>query len=186
MSPCEPRIKCNRETNGATLVEFAVSLFVFVLLFLLPMLNVISYLIGTSLGIYLCSQAASAAAHSTRFSDALLAVSRCEQQTEGGFLGSLIKLKPMAEKKQACDLYVTVTDVAAKSEKRFGPNIPYKAATAPSTKIYEYTISANFNVGPLFNLKAIPLVSEIPVAVKEAAFSCSSSVQCENPDGLSN
>ncbi len=180
--------RCLRQPKGASLIEFALSLFVLVFVILFPLANLASYLTGVSLALFLCNQAACVAAHSARYADALAAVRQCEQQTEAGVLASLVKLRPVSPKTQSCTLYIVVTDPVTKSEHISAPNTPCQAdiVVDPSAKIYEYKVSANFNIGPLLNLKGVPIIGEIPAAGKEAAFSCSSSAQCENPEGISN
>jgi len=180
------RIRSTRSTNGISSAEFAICLFVFLLFFLFPMINFVAYVAGTSLTTFLCKDAATQAARSARYSDALKAVSVCEQRVESGIIPLLIKLKPVASPAKGCNLYVTVTDLETKSATTFGPNIPYKNPINPESKIYEYTVTAKFTVGPLLNLKGIPGLGTIPVAGKEAKFSCSSSAPCENPEGLSS
>lgn len=179
-------IKPRRHQSGSSIAEFGPALFFFLLIIAFPLINLLSFGMGYASLYYLTSQCASEASTSSSYTDARTKMqTRATQITSSG-IGQFAKLVPIGGSAgTGTDLYITVTDINAKTTQEYGPNTGFVGAVDETNFIYEYTVRATFNVGPFLNLSGIPFIGAIPLIGQAVPVRCFAHRAIEHTSSLS-
>lgn len=175
----------NRSKKGSTTAEFPLTLGIFLLIMLFPMINLISFACGCSTA-YLCAHMASRqAACATTFPNALNgAVQQALSISQSG-LGQFAHLVPIGGMAgSGMNLYLYSVDYQNGSSTIYGPNSPLSPPVDTATKIYEAEARVTYDVGPFLNCAAVPYVADIPLIGKPARISFVNRAPVEHPEGL--
>jgi hypothetical protein len=170
------------------MAEFGPVLVIFVLIVIVPLVNILSFGIGYTCVVMVSQSCAVDAANSATFNEALVNVKKRALSMVDSGLGKLAKLKPVGGYEHCgINLYIATTNVANPNRGQlYGPNLGLPAGTAANaaTDIYEYTVRSSFAVGPFMDLSHIPLVSNLPLVGQPATVEITTNRVAEHTDGL--
>jgi hypothetical protein len=167
------------------MAEFAPALFIFFLIILFPLIDLMGLAVGSATITLLARQAAVRAANASNYDEACDNVqTEAVSMTNSGF-GKFAKLKPMGGAKGCgVDLYVKRTDITTNATDACGPNQECPAPIDSTKYIYEYSTSATFGVGPFVNLSSVPFIGNVPGIGQPAVMTMVYHMAVENPSGL--
>lgn len=181
-----------RTATGAAISEFGYVLFVFFIIILFPCINIIMYSVGASTVQAISTEACRAATSSESKTDAINLARNKTQAILNTGLAQCVRVVPQGVgiPTTGCRLevlrspllnpaLVQTTDVSN------GQAIP--AAWQPvdtQTFLYQYRVTANYNVNPFLNMAGIPFVGQIPGVGAPGFMQYTSTGQVENAAGL--
>jgi hypothetical protein len=163
------------------------ALFVFFLIILFPLLNLMG--IGLSAGMLcmLTHQIATRAAEQLTYAEALSVMkSECTRLMGTGW-AHFLNPQPRAGY-QTCgsDLYIESSQINGGSQiQQHGPNKPLTGPPSPNN-VYEYVASTSFAVKPLIPMSGVPLVSQIPGLGQPVEITWSAARAVEHVAGLAS
>ncbi|MCA9804612.1 MAG: hypothetical protein KC777_21730 [Cyanobacteria bacterium HKST-UBA02] len=175
-----------RSNEGAALTaEFAPALFVFFLIVLFPLINLIGMATGASVVYFVAGQTAISAGNAASYPSALDQVQSTANTLVSSGFGQFAKLQPVGGY-NGCgvDLYTTQTSVNSSNVTTSGPNTPLAVNPDTSNNLYSYDTIATYDVGPFVNMSAMPFIGGIPGVGKPARLTFSASRNIEHPDAL--
>lgn len=175
-----------RSNEGAALTaEFAPALFVFFLIILFPLINLIGMATGASVVYFVAGQTAISAGNAASYPSALDQVQSTANTLASSGFGQFAKLQPVGGY-NGCgvDLYTTQTSVTSSNVTTSGPNTPLAVNPDTSNNLYSYDTVATYDVGPFVNMGAMPFIGGIPGVGKPARLTFNASRNIEHPDGL--
>lgn len=181
-----------RNPHG-NLAEFGPVLFVFFILILLPLANLIFYSIGVVGTQYLVSEAARAASAADTRAKANTAMSDKARACLGTGILMIAKVRPVGGfAGQGCTLYCKKIPLGGGNPATFDLTNVMPVADRPDTGtnannfLYEYTISGQYQVFPLIDMSPVPLVGSIPAVAGPSTVTFAVSNSVENPKALDN
>lgn len=170
----------------STQADFAVCIFVFLMIALFPLIDLLAVAVGAATVAFSATQAAARAASATSFPDAVEAAMSENYGITYGGLGRFAKLSPQGGLGgTGIDLYVHATNINDGQIKIYGPNAAVSDPINSTTNVYEYCARASFDVGPLVNLSFVPFVNQIPGVGRPFRLGYSAFRAAEFSDGLS-
>jgi len=172
------------------MAEFGPVLVIFVLIIIIPLLNILAFVTGYTCVSTTCQSCAADAANSTTFEEALINVKKRSLSMLDSSLAKFAKIKPQGGY-QGCgvDIFIATTKLSDPNAGQFyGPNsgLPANVTANSATDIYEYTVRSSFDVGPLMDLSGVPLVGNLPLIGKPVNLSNQASRAAEHVDALNN
>jgi len=176
-----------RPSAGAALTaEFAPALFVFFLIVLFPLINLIGMATGASVVYLVAGQTAISAGNSASYPSALDQVQSTANMLATSGFGQFARLQPVGGF-NGCgvDLYTTQTSIASSNVATSGPNMPLSVDPDTTNNLYSYDTVATFDVGPFVDMSAMPFIGGIPGVGKPARLTFTASRNIEHPDALS-
>ncbi len=179
----------NRRSSRGNVIRFSITLWIFLLLISVPLLELFGLASGATL-LYMAAQdAASSAAKARKYEDCLTAmVSSVNHFVINGTWSKLIKMRPIGGYKgSGADLSVVASSFVGGKINHIGDlnlPVPKSIQIDTSVNVYECTVQLNFQVDPLLNLSAIPLIGAIPGLGAPLILSFSASKTSEYPRGL--
>jgi len=194
----------NRSHSGSAISEFGPALFIFLILFLLPCINLVFYAAAVVSIQHIVEEASRAAAVSSTQSEAIANVgSKANVWLKGGAgagpgLGAFAHLNSNGRgiAGSGCTLQILITDAAGVRPPILisGPSatvpLPYddpqNPATNASTVQYEYQVTGTYTVDPFLNMAGIPGIGQVPAVGTSTTVSYTSKAQIENVSGLDN
>lgn len=161
------KVRPGRNKLGSAIAEFGPAVFIFIVVLALPVSNVLSFALGYGALQTLANQCAVNAATASSFKAAREKVLNRARQLNQSPLAELAKLKANGGLEgSGVDIYITQTNLSRHEIREFGPNTGLTVAADNSKNIYEFTIKANFFLGPFINLGLpVALLGE-PVAIQ--------------------
>jgi hypothetical protein len=174
--------------RGSAIAEFAPALFVFLFFALFPCLDLMAVAVGTASISLAARQGASAAASSADYGSALTAMQRELISVKNSGFGHFLNMTPVGGSSgTGGDLWVEKADFTSGSPLQYcGPNSMPPSPIDSTNFIYEYACVANFQVGPLCNLGAVPFIGSVPGLGPPAQIKYVATVAVEYPAGLSS
>lgn len=172
------------KAGNATSSEFVMALFVFFMVLLFPLINLIGLGMGAGTQYLMTKQCASAAGSSTTYRDALLAMEREANLFVNSGFGQFAKLRAVGGYSgTGTDLYVIETNLTGGS-RTYGPNTQVTTAIDTANNVYEYQVRSVFDVGPFTNLSAVPWINTVPGVGRPARMTFVAQSLAEFTDGL--
>lgn len=179
------KTRAKRLQFGASLAEFGPVLFVFLLVVLFPLINLMAFAAGAATVGFLTTQAAGAASQAPTFQSALSDMESTVNRIASSGFGQFAKLKPVAGYQgTGTDLYVVVTDTASGTPYYFGPNGGFSNWVDESVAIFEMECRSQFDVGPFLNMSGMPFIGDVPIVGKAARLSWNCSRAVEHLEAL--
>ena len=165
--------------------EFAAALFVFFLIILFPLINLIGVATGIGTQYLMTQQSASSAANSGTYGEAITAMrDRSKEFMNTGF-AKFAKLNPVGGfANSGADLYVIETDIGTGQSTTYGPNSSVTGTVDADNKVYEYQVRSTFNVGPFMNLSALPFIGNVEGLGKPITFNITNEKLVEHIGGI--
>jgi hypothetical protein len=186
--------KFGRRRSGNSIAEFGPAMWFFLLLILLPMIDLFSFGIGVGVTMMLSTWGARMAAPAATYTEATASLATTEAQL-ACFRG-FSKMIPNAGGGKPYKLIVTVTPVAGGSSTTFNspgaiPNQPPPDASKPNVpalntmnSIYQYVVTAQYQVMPLFNFAQMPFLNKVPGIGAPIPVTFVTTANVEHPEGL--
>ena len=170
----------------STQADFAVCMFVFLMIALFPLIDLLAVAVGAATVAFSATQAAARAASATNFPDAVEAAMSENYGITYGGLGRFARLSPQGGLGgTGIDLYVHASNINNGQVKIYGPNAAVSDPIDSTANVYEYCARASFDVGPLVNLSFVPFVNQIPGVGRPFRLGYSAFRAAEFSDGLS-
>jgi len=178
-------IKFRSQQGGSQLAEFGPVLFVFLLMVLFPLINLIGFTCGSATAWLIARECASTAANSIDFDSALLAADQqCTNLTTSGF-GKFAQLQPLKPGRSGVNIWVQSIDATTGAITATYPKNQGALPPIDTTKnIYEYVAQVEFKVGPFLNMSGVPFIGSIPIVGKPAEVNYITAQSAEYPDGV--
>ena len=156
---------------------------------LLPLFFVIIDLIGLSCGAVtvqmIARQAATRVASATGFSDGLANMKQESQNLANSGCGQFARLQAVGGLTgSGVDLYFKVTNIYSGKVSTYGPNQSLPPPVDTQANVYECSVKAIYNVGPLLNLSVIPFVGDVPGLGKPATLTSEWDRAVEKPEAF--
>lgn len=176
--------KLQRRSQTGSIAEFAPVLFIFFMMILFPLINLIGYGTACATVQFIGTNCASAAQNAASFGDALSAVETMSNGLCSSGFGKFANLSPQGGYKGCgVDVYLIEIDYSNNNRQTYGPNTglphPYD-----SSKIYEYQTRCNFQINPFLNLSGVPGIGSVPIVGKPSFMASNSCRSSEHPEGL--
>lgn len=176
---------CARCGRGS-LHEFAPAIFILLLLFLVPLLDLAGLAVGYGTVFFICLQSASTASTQTNFDGSLNALERCAGTLNQSGLARFSRLQPVAGYRGlGSDIFIDVTNWrAGHTSASFGPNTPIPPPIDVSTNMYQFNVRSTYDVGPLLAISGLPVLGDVPGLGRPARITVAVQRQAEYPLGL--
>lgn len=170
----------------ALAVEFVFALFVFFMILLFPLVNLIGLTMGAVTQYLLTKECASSAGVSRDFPEALAAMESTANRIASSGLGNFAKMAPIGGfAGSGTDLYIVRTQISSGTPTTYGPNSPY-AGVVDDNNLYEYQVRSTFDLGPFLNLSAVPFIGTVPGVGAPARLTLVAHQSVEFTEGLAS
>lgn len=190
---------CARKQRGSSLAEFGPVLWLFLIFFVIPLLDLLSFLTGAGSVMLMSNWGVRQAASTMTFTQAQASVLETEQRLLP-FL-KFAKAVPSGGGANGCTIRVLVTPIDDATTAP--PGSPYSApGTIPNSPpsaanpnvpvhntgncVYQYVATSAFDVLPLFNFSGTPFLNGVPGLGQAVPVTFSTTATVEHPDGLNN
>lgn len=172
-----------RSKRGSSLAEFGPAMWIFFVMILFPLFNLVQFACSVATVALIARQAAQACASSPDYSDGLTAARNTATTIATSGFGKFGCLKPANQ--YGISVYIDQTNVASKQQTVFGPDTPMTTAVDSTNNIYEIETRCLYDVGPMLPMQNVPYIGDIPLIGKAYRLGFSSERAAEFPDGLS-
>jgi hypothetical protein len=193
-----------RHRKGSALAEFGPSLWLFLILILLPLMDMISFAIGVGTTMMLSTWGARMAAPCATYTEALASLKRTEDS-----LAMFRGLSVMRANtgiggtgnqgtSSGYKMTVQVTPISGGSVTIYNgpggiPNTPPPDASNPNVppvntmnSVYQYSVTAAYDILPLINFNGIPFFKTLPGVGAPVPVHFTTTATVEHPEGLNN
>ena len=178
------KIKLQRRSQVGSAAEFAPVLFIFFMMILFPLINLIGYATACATVSFIGTQCAGAAQNASSMGDALNAVETMSNSLVNSGFGRFANLQPTGGYKGCgVDVYLIEIDYSANNRVTYGPNTGLPSTYDPA-KIYEFQARCNFQINPFLNLSGVPGIGSVPIVGKPSSMAYNCCRSSEHPEGL--
>lgn len=180
-------LKLRSQRGASSTAEFIPALFVLVLLFILPMLNLMPIVLGAGFTYLVSNQAATRAAGQSSYAEALLEANKEVQAFNGSAWSKLLQMTPVGGyMTNGFDLYTDETLTSgAGTTTSYGPNTAMTAIPNQQANIYEYKVHCTYSLSPFVNLSNLPFIGSVPGIGQPYLMSMNAHKAVEIPESLS-
>ena len=178
------RSKINRRSAG-NMSEFAVSLLVFFLFAMFPMINLVMFAAQCGTATMITRNAAGVAATSATYGDALLGMQSTQSSDLSGGFAQFSKLTANGGIANCgADLYIVATALSGSTNTTTGPNTALTTTPDSTNFIYEYQVRGTYMLKPFVNMSAVPFIGNVPIIGADTPYTCNVERAVETPAGL--
>lgn len=184
------RKRTNRQGKGNAIAEFGPALWIFFLLFIIPVVDLASFMWGVGTVMLVANMSARQAAGARTFSEAINLVNKTEDEMAS--FRNFALIVPSAGAARGVKLQVIANPIAGGNTAPTvyapppAPNrIPVDRGTLENT-LYHYQVIASYDVQPLMNFNGLPIFNDVPGLGKPVPVSFDSTVSVERPEGLND
>lgn len=176
-----------RRNKKGSLAELPVVLFVLLVMFFFPLLDLAFLATGASV-IYLVNlQTAIRASSQPRYADALTAVFDEATRLNTSGLANFAKLVPTnGYRSCGTELSIIATNVTSGASTVSGANVPLPPPVDTVSNVYEYRTVSTYAVGPFVSMAKVPFITDVPGLGKPAVLTFTNHRSVEHPEGLSS
>lgn len=168
--------------KGSSLAEFAPTLFVLMLV-IFPAIDLTGMACGYCVVQLVARQGATGASTQPTYAAALTSMSSEANRFLTSGFGKFAKLQPVGGyANTGADLNINVTNVYNNNVRVCGPNIGLSPPVDTTANIYEASVTASYDVGPLISLASVPFFKDIPALGKPWRTSATFSRAIEQPE----
>ncbi len=180
-------LKLRSQSGASSTSEFVPALFILVVLFILPMLNLMPIALGAGFTYLVSHQAASRAAGQSSYAEALLEAEKEVQAFNGSAWSKLLQMSPVGGyMTNGFDLYTDETLTSgAGTTTSYGPNTPMTVTPNQLANIYEYKVRCTYSISPFVNLSNLPFIGSVPGIGQPYIMSMVAHKAVEIPESLS-
>lgn len=180
------RVYYRTHTGGGVLAEFAPALFVFTMMGLFPMIDLIGYGCGVATAQFITRTCTARAANSSNYDEALIAA---QQEVTALLQTGLAKFANIKSaggyNNSGMHLFVRATDINTQSVQTFGPDTAVPPPIDTANNIYEYSVTTEFSLRPMVDLSFVPFIGQVPVLGQPSILHFTDHRAAEYPEGLS-
>ena len=152
----------HKRKTGSQQSEFALALFVFFVVIIIPLTNLMGVALSSGIICLLTHQIASRCSTQLTYPNALSAMTNeCSDLAHTGFANFLNLHSAGGYLSCGSDLYIQSTPISSAVSSVVGPNSPLSMPPLKNN-VYEYVAKTYFIVKPFIPMSRIPLVSQIP------------------------
>ena len=178
-------IKIRRCTGSGAIAEFAPVLFIFFLVILFPLINLIGFATSSATVLMITRQAASIAGSSTTWQDALAGMDTETQKWKNSGFGKFANITPLGGYNGCgADMYIATTSLSSGGTTYSTKNSGLGAAADTQNNIFEYQIRTRFTINPWLNMSGMPFIGSVPIVGKPASCAYTANSNVEHPEGL--
>lgn len=186
---CATNVRIKRrdrnQTGAAQISEFSAALYVFLLVLLIPLINLISLSAATATGFLAAKYSASRAGDSLNYMEAISAAAAATKEITESGLGEFSALKPVGGyDSSGMNLYLTDTNVSNNVNITHGPNTPAVSALDQDKYLYSYDTVLTYDVGPFLNLSMVPFIGDVAGLGKPIRMKFQGNRTVEHLDGI--
>jgi hypothetical protein len=171
-----------RSKRGSSLAEFGPALWLFFLIFLFPLFNLVQFACGVATVALIARQAAQACASSPDFNTGLNAARTTASSIANSGFGKFACLKPANQ--YGISVFIGQTNIASGAHSEYGPDQPMTTALDTTNNLYQIETKCLYDVGPMLPMQGFPYIGDIPLIGKAYRLGFSSERTAEFPDGL--
>jgi hypothetical protein len=175
-------IHSRRSQRGSNLAEFGPALWLFFLVFLFPLFNLVQFACGVATVALIARQAAEACAASPDFNTGLAAARTTASSMASSGFGKFACLK--AANQYGITVYIGQTNIASGAHTEGSADTPLSTAVDPNNNIYQIETQCLYDIGPVFPMTGFPFIGDIPLVGKAYRLGLTSERTAEFPDGL--
>lgn len=174
-----------RSTGSGAIAEFAPVLFIFFLVILFPLINLIGFATSSATVYMITRQAASIAGSSTTWQDAVKGMEQETTKWKNSGFGAFANITPIGGSSgTGADLYIAATNLSSNVTTYSPANSGLGTPADNQNNIYEYQIRTKFQINPWLNMSGMPFIGSVPIVGKPAGCSYSANSNVEHPEGL--
>lgn len=167
------------------MAELGPALFMFLLMIVFPLINLLGLASGAATVSLIATEAASHAANSSSFADAESSVQQVSANLLNSGFGRFAKLQPAGGlNNSGVDIFINITPVNGGSGSSVGPNAPLTGSVDANKNLYEYSIRVSYLVQPFISMRAVPFIGNVPGLGAPFNLSWSVARSVEFPPGL--
>jgi hypothetical protein len=172
-------------SKGGNISEFAVSLLVFFLFALFPMINLVVFAAQCGTATMITRNAAGVAATSATYGDALAGMQSTQNSDLAGGFANFSKLTANGGYTGCgADLYIVSTGLSGGTSTTTGPNTALTTTPDATNFIYEYQVRGSYMLKPFVNMSAVPFIGNVPIIGAATPYTCNVERAVETPSGL--
>lgn len=177
-----------RSKRGTSLAEFGPTMWCFFLLVLIPLVDLGSFLLGVGTVMLLADISARKVAGARTYTEAINIMNSTEDEMKG--FRAVAQMSPTGGLPRGVKIQVVSNSTSGGSSTTYTPppvpnKIPVDRTTLDSN-VYNYQVTASYDVAPLFNFKNLGWFSTIPGLGKDVPVVYTSSCVVEHPNGLND
>ncbi|MBC8000358.1 MAG: hypothetical protein IAF58_20545 [Leptolyngbya sp.] len=173
-------------SKRGSIAEFAPVLFIFFMMVLFPLINLIGYGTAVATVFFIGTNCAQAAETATSYPDALSSMHATALKLMNSGFGKFARLSPGGGggyNNCGADLYVIDIDYSTNTRVVSAANMQ-PAFTYEPNHIYEFQVVCNYQINPFLNLAGVPGIGSVPIVGKPCNTSFSSCRNAEHPEGV--
>jgi hypothetical protein len=172
-----------RNKNGNSLAEFGPALWIFFLVILFPLFNLLQFICGVATVALIAAQSAQAMASAPDFNSGLTAGRAAATALAASGFGKFAHLTAVSP--YGVNFYIDTTNVNTNTQTVTGPDTPLSTAIDTTNNLYQIEARCLYNVGPMIQMQGVIFLADIPLIGKPAQLSFSNQKAAEFPNGLS-
>jgi hypothetical protein len=172
----------HRSKRGSGLAEFGPAMWLFFIVFLFPLFNLVQFACGVATVALIARQAAQACASSPDYNTGLAAARTTAQNMANSGFGKFACLKPANQ--YGISVYIGQTNVASGVHTDSAADTPLTTPVDTTNNIYEIETKCLYDVGPMLPMQGFPFIGDIPLIGKAYRLGFSGERAVEFPDGL--
>jgi hypothetical protein len=157
-------------------------MWLFFLVFLFPLFNLVQFACGVATVDMIARQAAQACAASPDFNTGLAAARATAQNMANSGFGKFACLK--AANQYGITVYIGQTSIASGTHIDGSADQPLTRAIDPTNNLYQIETQCLYDLGPVFPMTGFPFIGDIPLIGKAYRLGFSAERTAEFPDGL--
>lgn len=175
-----------RRRKGSIAAETSLALFLLVLVFGFPLINLCSIVTAYASVLFFAYNSALAASVQPDYKNSLSVLERKTAEFNKSGLTQMLKLQPSGGYKgNGVDLYIeAINYLDSNKNKVYGPNVALPPPLDINNNLYEVAADATYSVDPFVNLKAVPFLEKVPGLGAPAVLHATIKRCAEFPQGL--
>ena len=175
--------RSQRNRRGNALAEFGPAVWIFFLVFLLPLFNLMQFACGVATVVLIANQAVQAMSSAPDFQTGLTNGRNTATSLTGSGIGKFAHLSPVSP--YGVNFYIDVTNVNTNAQTVTGPDTQISSAIDTTNNVYQIEARCLYNVGPMLPLQGVAYLKDIPLIGQPAVFSFNAVHSAEFPNALS-
>jgi hypothetical protein len=174
-----------RCTGSGAIAEFAPVLFIFFLVILFPLINLIGFATSSATVLMITRQSASIAGASTTWQDAVAGMEQETTKWKNSGFGKFANITPVGGANGCgADLYIAQTNLSSGNTTYGSKNSGLGAPADTQNNIFEYQIRTQFRINPWLNMSGMPFIGSVPIVGQPANCAYIANSNVEHPEGL--
>ncbi len=175
-------IRTIRDKRGNALAEFGPAVWLFFIVFLFPLFNLVQFACGVATVALIANQAAQAMASAPDWNTGLTNGRNAAQTLTASGFGKFAHLTAVSP--NGVSFYIDTTTVATNAQAVTGPDKQLTAPIDTTNNIYQIEARCVYNVGPMLPMQNVYFLKDIPLIGTPAVFNFNCQRAAEFPNAL--